>query len=75
MLHKGEVGRCGDDIAETRVKDVRGVLRGDLLDATSCLLLVKLSESPSKRFVKLVAKPVNRKSRDSKEKAEETQSE
>jgi len=55
--------------------NVRGVLRGDLPDATSCPLLVKPFVSPSKRSVKPVARPANRKSRDLKENVEETRSE
>ena len=57
------------------MKDSRCVLRGDLPDATLCLLLVKLSASPSKRFVKVVIRPMNRKSRGLKENVEETRSE
>lgn len=73
MLHKSEVDKY--KIAEVGVRDVRSVLRGDLPDATLCLLLVKLSVNPSKRFAKLVVRPVNRKSRSLKEGVEEAQSE
>ena len=64
MLYDGRVDELNESIAETETRTVQSVLRGDLPDATSQLLLAKSSVSPSKRFVKPVVRSMDRKSRD-----------
>lgn len=53
------------------MRDVQSVLGNDLPDATSQLVVVKLSVSPSKRLVKQAARLANRKSLDLRENLEE----